>query len=354
MAKIKIEKPKKVKTNKIEKEIKKKSAKSKATDNKVKLILKEKPTANSVDRKKINEFLVNLAIEGLFKLTKETVSKKLFDDDYPILLQVTVIKIPSCADRVIRLPLQKSLLTDTSEVCLIVPDLKRGRKVDYEPTVEHYENLLRENKISYINKVIPMNAIKTEYDQFELKRRLVGSYDYFLADGRISGHLTHLLGKVFYSKRKLPTPVHLSSTTDMKKTIDDALNKTQMHIHANGNTFVTQVGHAKMTIDDITTNVLSVAESLGKILPGGWNNIRSLHLKTHLSIAIPIYMTLKSSNDIKTPKASKKPKLNLEVEGTLSTLQDADIKVLPSGEVIIPKFAKQDSLKNKNKTKKKK
>lgn len=334
MAKIKIEKQNKtskVKTSAINKKL----SKSKAVKN-AKLILKERLTSAKQEENSIfNDNLVKLAIEGLFKLTKETVNKKLFEEEYPILLQVTLIKIPNCADRIIRLPLNNSLVTDSTEVCLIVPDLKKGRRVDYEPTVEHYENLLRENKVNNINKIIPMNSIKTEYDQFELKRRLISQYDYFLADGTISGHLSHLLGKVFYTKRKLPTPVHLTRG-NIKASIESALKKTQMHIHSKGNTLITEIGSAKMKIDDIVSNVSSVVKALNEMLPGGWDNIRSLHLKTHLSIAIPIYMTLKSSNDIHTPKRlSKKPKLSVEVEGELSTLDDVKVKVLPTGDIIV-------------------
>ena len=56
-----------------------------------------------------------------------------------------------------------------------------------------------------------MNQVKTEYDQYELKRKLVGSYDYFLVDGKIAGHLSHLLGKEFYKKRKLPTSIRFKT-----------------------------------------------------------------------------------------------------------------------------------------------
>jgi hypothetical protein len=41
-----------------------------------------------------------------------------------------------------------------------------------------------------------------EYDQYELRRRLVSQFDLFLADGRIAGHMLELLGKEVYKRRK--------------------------------------------------------------------------------------------------------------------------------------------------------
>lgn len=39
--------------------------------------------------------------------------------------------------------LPHSTLGSTGEVCFITPDLKKGRKVDHEPTVDHWEDKLR-------------------------------------------------------------------------------------------------------------------------------------------------------------------------------------------------------------------
>jgi hypothetical protein len=49
------------------------------------------------------------------------------------------------------------LIDETSNVCLFVPDLKKGQHEDHEPTIEHYKNLLRENNITGISQVILFN-----------------------------------------------------------------------------------------------------------------------------------------------------------------------------------------------------
>jgi hypothetical protein len=39
-------------------------------------------------------------------------------------------------------------------VCLFVPDLKKGKNEDHDPTVEHFKNLLEKNNITGISQVI--------------------------------------------------------------------------------------------------------------------------------------------------------------------------------------------------------
>lgn len=49
--------------------------------------------------------------------------------------------------------LPHSLITDTTDICLIVPDLVRGRNVDHEKTYHHYKDLLAKNGIKNIKTV---------------------------------------------------------------------------------------------------------------------------------------------------------------------------------------------------------
>jgi len=51
-------------------------------------------------------------------------------------------------------------------------------------------------------KVMPLRQVRVEYDQYELRRRLVSQFDLFLSDGRIAGQMLHLLGREVYRKRK--------------------------------------------------------------------------------------------------------------------------------------------------------
>jgi len=45
----------------------------------------------------------------------------------------------------------------------------------------------------------------------------------------------------------------------------------------------------------IAENIVAVADCLSKRYPGGWDNIRSLHIHLQDSPLIPVYMSLSKS-----------------------------------------------------------
>ncbi|KAK1119009.1 hypothetical protein K0M31_013782 [Melipona bicolor] len=272
-------------------------------------------------------------------LTEEQLKNNnaLFDDEnQPIFVQVTCVRIPKTPKRCMRILLPHSIVSSSDEIALFVGDLQRGRRKDYEPTVEHYEDLLRNCNCTKIKTIIPMNQVKTEYDQYELKRKLVGSYDHFLVDGKIAGHLSHLLGKEFYKKRKLPTSIRMHSK-DLKHEIDYALRKTAMQIHSYGDTHIVQIGHTSMERKQVLENVLATCNYLSKNYPGGWANIRSICIKTSSSLSLPIYTTLKNKCLVKVPIVQpKRPKAYRNVSGELTTIENiASVTLTPEGDIYI-------------------
>ncbi|CAK9803865.1 Ribosomal L1 domain-containing protein CG13096 [Anthophora plagiata] len=286
-------------------------------------------------------------ISAIFHLTEEQLKSKnaLFSDEsQPVFMQVTCIRIPKTPRRFMRILLPHSLMTTNDEVALFVGDLQRGRRKDYEPTVEHYEDLLRKHGCTRIKSVIPMNQVKTEYDQYELKRKLVGSYDYFLVDGKIAGHLSHLLGKEFYRKRKLPTPIRMQSK-DLKSEVEYALRKTVMQMHSFGDTHIIQIGHTSMEKDEILENILATCNYLSKHYPGGWANIRSVRLKTTTSLSLPIYTTLKDKSLVEVPVVQpKRPKAYTDVSGEFTTrLRITAVTVTPEGDITTEMKRKTDN-----------
>lgn len=182
-----------------------------------------------------------------------------------------------------------SLVAETDEVVLFSTDYVQGHRKDFESTINHHKDLLAEHGCTQIKEIIPITQLKTEYGQFELKRKLSSSYDFFLSDSRISGHIVHILGNAF--KRKVPNAVRMSSK-DLKLEVSKALRKTKMHLHSHGDTHTIHVAHTGMTEEEILENVISVCRSLANIYPGGWANIRNIILKTATSLAVPVYITL--------------------------------------------------------------
>ncbi|XP_011643300.1 ribosomal L1 domain-containing protein CG13096 [Pogonomyrmex barbatus] len=285
-------------------------------------------------------------ISAIFHLTLEQLKEKnslLAEEAQPVFMQVTSVRIPQMPRRWMRILLPHSIVASDDEVALFVCDLEKGRRKDYEPTVEHYKNLLQKHGCTRVNEIIPMNQVKTEFSQFELKKKLIGSYDHFLVDGRIAGHMSHLLGKQFFKKRKLPISIRIDSK-DLKHEIDYALRKTSMQIHSDGDTHLMQIGNTAMNEKDVLKNILVACKKLSKDYPGGWANIQALRLKTKSSLALPFYMTLKNKNTV-NPRTimiqPKRPKAYRDVEGELSTVTGAaTVIVKPEGDVIVKKFRK--------------
>ncbi|XP_011701618.1 PREDICTED: ribosomal L1 domain-containing protein 1 [Wasmannia auropunctata] len=293
-------------------------------------------------------------ISAIFHLTQEQLKETnslLAEEAQPLFMQVTSVRVPEMPRRQMRILLPYSIAAPDDEVALFVCDLERGRRKDYEPTVEHYKNLLDKHGCTRVNEIIPMNRVKTEFDQFELKKKLLGSYDHFLVDGRIAGHMSHLLGKLFYKRRKLPTSIRMEGK-DLKHEIDYALRKTSMELHSHGDTHVMQIGNTSMKQKRVLKNILAACEELSKNYPGGWANVRALRLKGATTLSLPFYVTLKNKNTV-NPRAiavqPKRPKAYRDVEGELSTfVGNTTVTVKPEGTVILNKHKKKNTKEEKS------
>lgn len=59
--------------------------------------------------------------------------------------------------------LPHSTVASTKEICLITPDLKKGRKVDHEPTIDHWEQLIREAGVTSVGILILYEFIIADF-----------------------------------------------------------------------------------------------------------------------------------------------------------------------------------------------
>lgn len=286
------------------KTVKAKSAPEKCSSTKKKILKTKKrvkeveepvsPKYHDLEQKyNVTANIIGQAYLNITKLIENHLEQKnsLFRDEQPVFLQFCVIKIPSCPRRILRIPLKHSLLTESSEVCLILPDPPGLPKRETERVNDYYEGLLKSKNITNIKTVIPYYQLRTEYGTFELKRRLVELYDAFLVDGRISGYVVHHLGKIFYQKRKVPTSIKFNSKK-VVPSIESALKKTPLMLHSNGDFYTVQVGHTQMQKQHIVDNVFAAIEEIEKQFPGGWNNIRNVNLRGPNMASIPIYVSL--------------------------------------------------------------
>ncbi|EFA08295.1 ribosomal L1 domain-containing protein 1 [Tribolium castaneum] len=292
---------------------------------------------------------VRKGLQGLIKFTSENpkLKNKLFDDEqFPIFLQINSVKVAKGHPKIVRIPLKHSIHTPDSEVCLIVPDVKGIPNKNHEEHLEHYEKLLRQKGVNNIKKVMTFHEFRTEYETYELRSRLVELYDVFLVDGKISGKTVRKCGKIFYKKRKVPTSVKLQ-VTKLKEHIEQTLKKTPLYLHAKGDSFMVQIGHSKMQVDELVENCFYIFKGLEKDFYGGFGNVRSVNLYAHRGLTIPIYTTLKNQNKVEIPKVAKKTVVET-VSGELSTRLNSGVTVEPTGEVTVYKLNETKKRKRKN------
>lgn len=232
------------------------------------------------------------ALNGVLKLHIENpkLKNQLFEEEFPIFLQISCYKVPKGFSKIYRIPLKHSLYNVESEVCLIVSEVKGIKNSEHDQHKEHYEKLLSDKGVSNIKNIMTFHEFRTEYETFEQKHRLVDLYDVFLADSKISGKVVKKCGKIFYSKRKVPTSVKLQMTK-LKEHIDKTLSKTFLHMHLKGNCNTVQFGHSKMTIKELQENFQSITEFLEKDFPGGMNNIMGLQIFAPRISSIPVYFS---------------------------------------------------------------
>ncbi|EDW57640.2 ribosomal L1 domain-containing protein CG13096 [Drosophila virilis] len=220
-------------------------------------------------------------------------AKPIFSD-YRYMLQVCCYKIPSCPKRVAKLALKHSLVGAEDDVALIVTDLQRGARCDYEPTVQHYEDLLREHNVDQRLTVVPFNRLRNDMGTFEAKRKFLNSYDYLLCDGRISGQASAFLGKATQKPRNVLHAVRLSKVDQLSKEIARALCRTAYRQLRKGDLTTIPVGNHEHSGQELTENILFVIQQLQQQYPGGLANIRSMYLKIDIvgTTALPLYISM--------------------------------------------------------------
>ncbi|GCC33174.1 hypothetical protein chiPu_0011642 [Chiloscyllium punctatum] len=207
-----------------------------------------------------------------------------------IMLNVTVWKIPN-KEQTIKINLPHGIRSESYEVCLFTKD---EPNVTADQTKRFYIKLLSKHGIKNITQVIPYKTLKTEYKPYEAKRRLLSSFNLFLADDRIRRLLPSHLGKHFYTSKN-----------------------------------TTIVAHTGMKPQEAVENVTAAVRVIAQKLPMQWKNVKVLHLKTPASVALPIYASgMQNLQDLqqsfpeslnKQHKAKKQKKTKVVKSKILST-----------------------------------
>jgi len=197
-------------------------------------------------------------------------------------------------------------------ICLITADPQRAVKdVVAHPTFPT-------ELASKIGRVIGYTKLKAKYHSFESRRQLLAEHDIFLADDRIITRLLETLGKVFYKdSAKRPIPIRIaridkvegkrvkpnnkkpSSETKsatfappsvIAKEIESAINSVPISLKT-GTSSAVRVGRASFTPAQLSENITTVASAMiERYVARGWRNIKSIHIKSPTSAALPIWL----------------------------------------------------------------
>jgi len=286
------------------------------------------------------------AFSKLLKLNSaEAEEKSLFSTEgQKVNLQISGIKLPrETESQAIKMKLPHSPLPGNKDVCLFVKDLEKGLKVDHEGSVQHFTNLLADKGVQGVTKVISLRELKVEYKQFEAKTQLCHMFDQFLADDRIIRLLPQFLGKPFYKRKKMPIQVNLSAK-DLPGEFAKCLNTTILPLKNMGSCSMVTVGMSTLTTTQLIENITAVIKKLEDKYPGGWINIRSIHINSG-STSIPLYASFRSTAEVGLVRGGKKPSRAVVVD-ELSTVVGGTVVVTPFGTVKVKRKADPEWTEN--------
>jgi len=298
---------------------------------------------------KLNPSQIEDAVTAFSKLLKlnsaEAEEKSLFSTEgQKVSLQISGIKLPRETEcQAIKMKLPHSPLPANKDVCLFVKDLEKGLKVDHEGSVQHFTNLLADKGVQGVTKVISLRELKVEYKQFEAKTQLCHMFDQFLADDRIIRLLPQFLGKPFYKRKKMPIQVNLSAK-DLPGEFAKCLNTTILPLKNMGSCSMVTVGMSTLTTTQLIENTTAVIKKLEDKYPGGWINIRSIHINSG-STSIPLYASFRSTAEVGLVRGGKKASRAVVVD-ELSTVVGGTVVVTPFGTVKVKRKADPEWAEN--------
>uniref|UniRef100_A0A0A1WXT1 Ribosomal L1 domain-containing protein CG13096 n=1 Tax=Zeugodacus cucurbitae TaxID=28588 RepID=A0A0A1WXT1_ZEUCU len=255
--------------------------------------------APEFDEAKFNAILNAENVKKIAKGLKTQVEKEVAEkktaifSDFQYFLNVACFKIPNVPKRMVKVNLKHSLVDKDDDVAIIVSDLQRGAKVDYDQTIQHYEDIFREAGIEGLT-IIPFNKLRTECNTFETVRKFGNTYEYFLCDGRLVGHVSGFCGKVFQKPRTTFHSVRMDNQKNLKQEIEKSLRRTAYKQLDKGDLISIPIGNHKFTDDQLVENIMYVIEQLKNSYPGGLANIRGINLKINIAgtSSLPLFLSV--------------------------------------------------------------
>lgn len=162
-----------------------------------------------------------------------------------------------------------------------------------------WEDRLEAANIDNVTRVVSVSKLGSDFKPFEHRRLLRNQHDLFLCDEAIKPMLPTLLGRDFISGYK--SPIGLNFATQFARQTTQARDSTHFMI-PNGTTFTIRVGHSTQKDAEVVENLKNVLKSVEPILP---RRIKSLHLRTHESPSLPLFLSLETEVSSQKDKTTK-------------------------------------------------
>lgn len=246
-------------------------------------------------------------------------SKQLLEDEEDIFLVMAMKKTPlKQQNKPLRISIPHSLFDPAanpgSEICLFTKD--PPQPADYDPKsgvplVNPVKTALQEHPVAGVTKVLSISKLRNNYHEFKERRRLLSSYTLFLTDERIMPLLPALLGSKFYEKKKQPVAVNIAQH-DFSAELTRARDSTYMFVNT-GPCSSIRISRSSFSRAQSFENIQAALDQIAAHVPKHWAGVQSLHIKTQNSIALPIYNSAASIDQlmhdpepVKKQKSSKK------------------------------------------------
>ncbi|KAK9933637.1 hypothetical protein M0R45_020825 [Rubus argutus] len=193
-----------------------------------------------------------------------------------------------------------------TDFCLIYDDRAKSKL-----TKDQIDNKIKADNIP-ITKTLKLSKLKSDYKAFEAKRKLMDSYDAFLADKQIVPLLPRLLGKQFFKKKRIPVPVDLHQM-NWEEQVDRIIESSLLFL-SSGTCSVVRVAKTSMSAEEIVENVVAAINGIMEIVPRKWSGVRSFHLKLLESLALPVYQAVPDETLLKIEGGKRSEKEVVEYE----------------------------------------
>lgn len=246
---------------------------------------------------------------------------------------------------------------DSCSICLITKDIDIMQKGDTEKSVAHFKELLTSQHVSCIDKIIPMEEVKTEYKTFEARRKWCSAYDVFLIDSRITNLVSEYLGNCFMQTNKFPFSISLTHG-NINNQIDKCLSTTRSYYSCSTPRCAIKFGCLDQSLDHLVENYRVLIENIDRKLLGGIENVRTISISIPGVPLLPVYASAGSANLVRFPdrieKSQNKPVID-EFDfcggayGDDGEGSSKKIKVWPQGHVKIMTNDKDSKRSNKRK-----